>query len=155
MLARAQSLYLFIAALLAFSSLLFPFWYYMAGTAYLLTDFTPFSSAGIVHITGIYVSSILSPISGILSIAAIFLYKNRSLQSTLISVLIVIFLADVLSGLTAAHFMNEYLSQEAGTAVEHQPGAGLFVLLPQPLLFWLAMRGVKKDEKIVNAYKRL
>jgi len=155
MLARAQSLYLLIAALLAFSSLLFPFWYYIEATEYVLTDFSPFSEAGVLHITGVYVSSILSPISGILSIAAIFLYKNRSLQSTLISVLIVIFLADVLSGLTAAHFMNEYLSQGAETAVEHQPGAGLFVLLPQPLLFWLAMRGVKKDEKIVNAYKRL
>ena len=155
MLARTQTLYLFLAALLAFSSMFFPFWYFIADTEYLLMDFSALAGANTMHIVGLYVSSIVSPITGLLSIAAIFLYKNRGLQSTLIVVLILLFLVDVLSGLTAAHFMNEYLSQSHATAVENLPGAGLFILLPEPLLFWLAMKGVQKDEKIANAYKRL
>ncbi len=155
MLARLQSLYLFIAALLAFSSLLFPFWYYLADSQYLLMDFSPLAGANTLHLFTLYISSIVSPVTGLLSIAAVFLYKNRALQSKLIFILILLFLIDILSGLTAAHFMNEQLGQRFGSAVEHSPGAGFFVILPLPLLFWLAMKGVKKDEKIASAYKRL
>lgn len=155
MLARMQSLYLFIAALLAFSSLFFPFWYFITETEYLLKDFSPLAGANSIHVFGLYVSGIVSPVTGLLSIAAVFLYKNRALQSKLIVVLILLFLVDILSGLTAAHFMNEHLKQNFGPGVEHLPGAGFFVLLPEPLLFWLAMKGVKKDEKIASAYKRL
>lgn len=155
MLARMQSLYLFIAALLAFSSLFFPFWYFITETEYLLKDFSPLAGAGSVHVFGFYVSGIVSPVTGLLSIVAVFLYKNRALQSKLIVVLILLFLVDILSGLIAAHFMNEHLRQSFGPGVEHLPGAGFFVLLPEPLLFWLAMKGVKKDEKIASAYKRL
>ncbi len=155
MLARAQSLYLLIAALLAFSSTFFPFWHFIAETKYLLSDFAPLSTAGIIHVAGIYISSIVSPVIGLLSIATILLYKNRTLQNKLILVLILLFLVDVLSGLGAAHFMNEHLMQGSEAAVEHAPGAGFFVLLPEPLFFWLAMKGVKKDEKIASAYKRL
>ncbi len=156
MLARLQSLYLFLAALLAFSSLLFPFWYYsMEESHYLLLDFQPLASASSMHIVSLYVSSIISPVTGLLAIIAIFFYKTRALQTTLILVLILLFLVDLLSGLAAAHFMNEQLLASFGSGVEHAPGAGFFVLLPEPVLFWLAMKGVKKDEKIANAYKRL
>ena len=155
MLARTQSLYLLIAALFAFSSMLFPFWYFIAGTEYFLMDFRPFAEANIFHIFSLYVSSIVSPLTGLLSIAAVFLYKNRALQSKMILVLILLFLVDIFSGLTAAHFVNEQLGQSFGSGVEHSPGVGFFILLPLPLLFWLAMRGVKKDEKIASAYKRL
>ncbi|WP_294345527.1 DUF4293 domain-containing protein [Prosthecochloris sp.] len=155
MLARMQSFYFLTAALFAFSSSFFPFWYFAAETPLFLLDFRPLADAGVIHVFSLYVSSIVSPVTGIVSIAAIFLYKNRSLQSTLIVVLILLFLVDLLSGLTAAHFMNQKLGLSFGSGIEHSPGAGFFVLLPEPLLFWLAMKGVKKDEKIVNAYKRL
>lgn len=155
MLARMQSFYLLTAALFAFSSLFFPFWYFATETPLLLMDFRPLADAGVIHVFSLYVSSVVSPLTGLLSIAAIFFYKNRSLQSTLIVVLILLFLIDLLSGLTAAHFMNQQLGQSFGSGIEHSPGAGFFVLLPEPLFFWLAMKGVKKDEKIVNAYKRL
>ena len=155
MFARMQSLYLFTAALLAFSSVFFPFWYYVAESRYLLMDFRPFAEANSIHVFTLYISSIVSPITGLLSIAAMFLYKNRMLQSRLILALILLFLVDVLSGLAAAHFMNQQLEQAFGSGVAHSPGAGFFVILPEPLLFWLALKGVKKDEKIASAYKRL
>ncbi|MBF0586744.1 DUF4293 domain-containing protein [Prosthecochloris sp. N3] len=155
MLARVQTLCLLVAAILAFTSSFLPFWTYASQASYVLSDFFPQSEAGIVHLTTLYLSSILSPLTGIGSVAAIFLYSNRKLQTTVISVLIGFFLADLLSGLTAAHFLNVWLQQSAPAAVEHSPGAGLFVMLPLPLLYWLAMKGVQKDEKIANAYKRL
>lgn len=155
MLARMQSLYLFIAALLAFSSMFFPFWHFIADSLYVLRDFRPFTEANVVHIVSLHVSGIVSLAIGLLSIAALFFYKNRTLQSTLILVLFLLFFVDILSGLTASHFMNVKLGQDFGPGVEHSPGAGFFVLLPMPLLFWLARKGVKKDEKIATAYKRL
>ncbi len=155
MLARLQSLYLFLAAILALSSMFFPFWYYMAESSYLLVDFSPIAGANMLHVFSLYVSSIVSPVTAVISVAAVFLYKNRALQSKLIMLLILLFLVDVFSGLTAAHFVNEYLAETFGSEAEHAPGAGLFLLIPLPLLFWLAMRGVKKDEKIATAYKRL
>jgi len=154
MLARIQSLYLFIAALLALSSMFFPFWYFVSADSYALRDFGPLMEAGALHVAGLYLSSVLSPLTALLSIAAIFLYRNRALQSKLILFLILLFLADILTGLLSAHFLNEYLSR-SNEAVSHSPGEGLFVLLPEPLLFWLALGAVKKDEKIATAYKRL
>jgi len=93
-------------------------------------------------------------LTAILSLASIFLFKNRVLQSKLILLGILLFLGDLFSGLTAAHFLNQYF-QSIGTAVTHKPEAGFFILLPEPVLFMMALKGVKKDEKIVNAYKRL
>lgn len=154
MFARAQTFYLFAAALLAFSSMFFPFWYFVSDSSYALRDFGPLAGAGALHAVGLYLSSILSPLVALLAAGAALLYKNRALQSRIILLLIVLFLGDILTGLLSAHFVNIYLEQST-SAVEHAPGEGLFMLLPEPLLFWLALKGVKKDEKIATAYKRL
>ena len=152
---RIQNLYLFLAGLLAEGSMFFPFWSFSAGKIYFITDFASFSTPGILYVTeSCYAAGIFSPLTAILSLASIFLFKNRVLQSKLILLGILLFLGDLFSGLTAAHFLNQYF-QSIGTAVTHQPEAGFFILLPEPVLFMMALKGVKKDEKIVNAYKRL
>ncbi len=155
MVARIQNLYLFLAGLLAAGSMFFPFWSFSAGKIYFITDFASFSTPGILYVTeSCYAAGIFSPLTAILSLASIFLFKNRVLQSKLILLGILLFLGDLFSGLTAAHFLNQYF-QSIGTAVTHKPEAGFFILLPEPVLFMMALKGVKKDEKIVNAYKRL
>ena len=155
MVARVQNLYLFLAGLLAAGSMYFPFWSFSAGKIYFITDFASFSTPGILYVTeSCYAAGIFSPLTAILSLASIFLFKNRVLQSKLILLGILLFLGDLFSGLTAAHFLNQYF-QSIGTAVTHKPEAGFFILLPEPVLFMMALKGVKKDEKIVNAYKRL
>ena len=155
MVARIQNLYLFLAGLLAAGSMFFPFWSFSAGKIYFITDFASFSTHGILYVTeSCYAAGIFSPLTAILSLASIFLFKNRVLQSKLILLGILLFLGDLFSGLTAAHFLNQYF-QSIGTAVTHKPEAGFFILLPEPVLFMMALKGVKKDEKIVNAYKRL
>jgi Domain of unknown function (DUF4293) len=155
MVARIQNLYLFLAGLLAAGNMFFPFWSFSAGKIYFITDFASFSTPGILYVTeSCYAAGIFSPLTAILSLASIFLFKNRVLQSKLILLGILLFLGDLFSGLTAAHFLNQYF-QSIGTAVTHKPEAGFFMLLPEPVLFMMALKGVKKDEKIVNAYKRL
>ena len=92
--------------------------------------------------------------TAIISIAAIFLYKNRTLQSKFILLAILLFVADLFSGLTAAHFMNQHF-ENIRAIITHRPEAGFFIILPEPVLLMLALKGVKKDDKIANAYKRL
>jgi hypothetical protein len=154
MLARIQTIYLILAALLAFGSMALPFWSFSAGQLFLITDFSSFREAGILYSAGSIASGICSPLTGIVSLAAMITYRNRKLQKNLILLGIVLFAGDMLSGLTTAHFMNQYF-QSTGMAVTHKPEAGLFMLLPEPVLFWLSLKGVRKDEKIATAYKRL
>jgi len=154
MIARIQTLYLFLAALLAAGSMFLPFWSVTAEQQYLFSDFSLYSGAGAFFLTGSYAAGIFSPLTALAAIAAIFLYKKRPLQRSLILLAILLFLGDLLSGLTAAHFMNQHF-QALAPEVAHRPEAGFFILLPEPFLFWLAMKGVVRDEKIANAYKRL
>jgi hypothetical protein len=154
MLSRIQSLYLFLAALLAFGSMAMPFWTFQTGHIVLFGDFMDVQGAGIVVTAGSIAGGIFSPLTGITSLAAIFLFKNRKLQQKLIALCFALFAADLLSGLTGGHFLNLYLQTQA-QAVTFQPGGGMFMILPEPVLFWLATLGVKKDEKIASAYKRL
>ncbi|NMW22536.1 MAG: DUF4293 domain-containing protein [Chlorobiaceae bacterium] len=155
MVARIQTLYLFLAGLLAVGSIFVPFWSFSAGKIYLISDFASFTTPGILYVTeSCFAAGIFSPLTAIISLAAIVLFKNRVLQTKLILLAILLFLGDLFSGLTAAHFMNHYL-QHISSTVTHKPEAGFFMLLPEPVLFMLALKGVKKDDKIANAYKRL
>ncbi len=155
MVARIQNLYLFLAGLLAIGSMFVPFWSFSAGKIFVITDFASFSTPGILYVTeSCFAAGIFSPITAILSLAAIFVFKNRVLQTRLIQLSILLFLGDLFSGLTAAHFLNQYF-HSIGTTATHRPEAGFFMLLPEPVLLILALKGVKKDDKIANAYKRL
>ncbi|NTU58961.1 MAG: DUF4293 domain-containing protein [Chlorobiaceae bacterium] len=154
MLTRIQSLYLFLAALLAFGSMTQPFWLFQSSQTILFGDFTQIQGASVIVTAFSMAGGIFSPLTGIVAIAAIFLFNNRKLQLQLILLCILLFAGDIFSGLIAAHFLNEFL-HTGGTAVTHHPSNGFFMLLPEPILFWLASTGVKKDEKIATAYKRL
>ncbi|NTW69936.1 MAG: DUF4293 domain-containing protein [Chlorobiaceae bacterium] len=154
MLARIQTLYLFLAGLLAVASMMFPFWSFNTATLIFLNDLTSWPEAGILQVTSNYAAGIFSPLTAIVALAAIFLYKKRDLQKKLILLGIVLFVCDLFSSLAAAHFMNQFFNC-AYTSFTHKPEAGLYLLLPEPVLFWLALGGIKKDDKIANAYKRL
>jgi hypothetical protein len=154
MLSRIQSLYLFLAALLAFGSMAFPFWSFTTDTLILFGDFMDVQGAGVIVTAGSIGGGILSPLTGIVALVTIFMFSKRKLQQTLIALCFVLFTADLLAGLVGGHFLKQYLETQS-TSVSFAPGSGLFMLLPEPVLFWLASLGVKKDEKIATAYKRL
>lgn len=154
MLSRIQSLYLLIAALLAFFSMAYPFWVFTTNTVVLFGDFNSMESAGVIVSVSSIAGGILSLLTGIVALITMFLFSKRKLQQTLISLCVVLFVADLLAGLAGGHFLKQYLEMQS-TSVSFVPGSGLFILLPEPILFWLASLGVKKDEKIATAYKRL
>ena len=154
MFSRIQTLYLFIAALLAFGSMAFPFWSFTTDHLILFGDFKDVQGAGFVVTAGSIGGGILSPLTGIVALSTIFLYSNRKLQQKLIFLCYVLFAADMLAGLAGGHFLKQHL-ETLSTTVSFAPGGGMFLLLPEPVLFWLASLGVKKDEKIATAYKRL
>ncbi|MEI6758119.1 MAG: DUF4293 family protein [Chlorobium sp.] len=154
MVARIQNLYLLLAGLLAIASIFLPFWSFNTGHLFLICDFVSSETAEVQYSIGSYASGIFSVVTALASFTAIFFFKNRALQSKLILLAIVLFALDLLSGLTAAHFLNQYF-ESLHKAVTHNPEAGMYILLPEPVLLWLALKGVKKDDKIANAYKRL
>lgn len=154
MLSRIQSLYLLLAALLAFGSMTMPFWTFTAGNVVLFGDFMDVQGAGIIVTTGSIAGGVLSPLTGIVSLATIFQFKNRKVQQKLISLCFALFAADLVAGLAGGHFLKLYLETQSAS-VSFIPGGGMFLILPEPVLFWLASLGVKKDEKIATAYKRL
>ena len=154
MVARIQNLYLLLAGLLAIASIFLPFWSFNAGHLFLICDFVSSEISEVQYSIGSYSSGIFSVLTALISFAAIFFFKNRALQSKLILLAIAFFALDLLSGLTAAHFLNQYF-ESLHKAVTHKPEAGMFILLPEPVLLWMALKGVKKDDKIANAYKRL
>jgi len=154
MAARIQNLYLFLAGLFAIASIFFPFWSFSAGHLYLITDFSTSEIAEMQYAFACYACGIFSSLTAIISLSTILLYKNRALQSKLILLALMLFIATLFSGLTAAHFMNQHF-QHIGGIITHKPEAGFFIILPEPLLLMLALKGVKTDDKIANAYKRL
>ena len=154
MVARIQNLYLFLAGLLALLSMFFPFWSFSAGNIFLISDVGSSTIPDLVFSVATHAGLIFSPLTALISVAAIFFFKNRALQSKLILLAILLFLGDLFSGLTASHVMNQHL-QTIGAAITHKPEAGFFILLPEPVLLLLALKGVKTDDKIANAYKRL
>ncbi|TLU81852.1 MAG: DUF4293 family protein [Chlorobium sp.] len=154
MVARIQNLYLFLAGLLALLSMFFPFWSFSAGNIFLISDVGSSTIPDLVFSVATHAGLIFSPLTALISVTAIFFFKNRALQSKLILLAILLFLGDLFSGLTAAHVMNQHL-QTIGAAITHKPEAGFFILLPEPVLLLLALKGVKTDDKIANAYKRL
>jgi hypothetical protein len=154
MFSRIQTLYLFLATLLAFGSMTQPFWSFTTDHLILFGDFMDVQGAGLIVTAGSIGGGILSPLTGIVSIATVFMFKNRKLQQTLITLCFALFAADLFVGLAGGHFLKQYLETQS-TSVSFSPGSGLFMLLPEPVLFWLASLGVKKDEKIATAYKRL
>jgi hypothetical protein len=154
MLARIQSLYLFLAALLAAASMLFPFWSFSSESLFVISDFGASTIADIRYTIACYAGSAFSPLTAAISLAAVFLFNKRDIQTKLIIAAMAFFALDLFSGLAAAHFMNLHFL-EIGTAMDHRPETGFYLLLPEPVLLFMAMKGIKKDEKIATAYKRL
>lgn len=158
MIQRIQTVYLFIAALATLSLLLMPF-----GKVY--TDLFGFtfdafavkdiSATPTVAMSTFYIA-ILVIISAVMSIAAIFMYKNRPRQISMIYVNILVFLfciALMLFIYPDIVFINKGLMAKEDI-FEYNP----WILIPlciTALSLYLANRAIKKDEKLVKAADRL
>ncbi len=143
MIQRKQTLYLLVAAMLSGGLVfLFDLWTTNAGEAIAITSVLNESSFLIQSIFFTYV------LSALLSIAAIFLFKNRQLQFVLgrVNMLNNFYLLGVLI------YVSLTLSGEAAVS---KKGIGMFIPVMVIVLLALANKAIKKDEDLVKSADRL
>ena len=142
MLQRIQSLYLLVSGLIS-GGIVFVvnIWSTVKGQLFLTDMFS--SENGLVQIVPVFFL-----VSAILSIATIFLFKNRKLQFVLGRLNILINL--ILLGLLV------YLSLNLpGEAAVSEKGIGMFLPVLVVLLLVFANKAIKKDEDLVKSVDRL
>lgn len=148
MIQRIQTVFLFLASCLSGAQFLLPYERTDAGnpaaTLPAFSDgvFNPLDNPGLAG---------LSALAALVSIAAVFLYKNRPLQARitggalLSSVLLLALLAFSMYQIAGAI--------PAGGSVQYQAGLALPVLAL--ICQWLAGRAIRKDEALVKSMDRL
>lgn len=135
MIQRIQSIWLLLASIAAFAGITFPFY---AGTD---AQGIPSSTLDATDSLPLLINTI---IVGIISLLAIFLYKNRKLQINLC-------LIAILAQITLIYFYYAETKRYMG---------GTFALtsILEPLvvvLLILAILGIRKDDKIIKESNRL
>lgn len=132
MIQRVQTIYLLLASAAAFLLLRFPF-YYVAAPNY-----------NEINGAGQYSTLIGLAFSASVSLIAIFLFSNRMLQ---LKIVLANFLLSVLLG----YFIYKI--------IEEHPGGGFTIfaiaLIAIPILQWMAIIRIYKDEKLVKDTDRL
>ncbi len=148
MIQRIQSIFLLLASGSIFGQFGLPYLQTSADdparTMPILADgiFNPLDNIGLLGLT---------MLAGLASLLAIFLFRNRSLQSSFtIGALLSSGLLLALAGFTA---YNTLASLPPGGSAHYQAGLALPVVA---LLFqWLAGRSIRKDERLVRSVDRL
>ena len=142
MIQRIQSLYLLVAGIIS-GGLTFVFKLWSTNKEIIFsTDLLNSSSILDKSIPLLYI------VSAILSIVAIFLFKNRQLQFVFgrLNILTNLFLLGVLV------YLSLTLSGEASVS---EKGIGMFIPVITILLVVLANKAIKKDEDLVKSVDRL
>jgi hypothetical protein len=140
MLQRIQSVWLLLAAIAAFLTIKLSFY---SGNLVV-----PGQTASFHYLTATFNIWILIVTIAMVCIAAIdiFLYKNRKLQGRLAILGLLLSLLNIFLYLNAIHQFVENQGSHTLTAI--------FVLVI-PVLFFLAFRGIYKDQKLVKSLERL
>lgn len=143
MIQRIQTVFLLLAAVSAGLPLWLP---YLTGNSALPIfadgQFNAFDNPGLLG---------LCVLSGVLGLAAVFLYSNRPLQARIAGAGAVVSLfALLLLGFT---LYQVYAQEKANWPL--QLGASLFLSPLAVVLFWLALRAIRKDEALVKSMDRL
>lgn len=146
MIQRIQSLFLFLGGALMLAVLGFPFATtesVIAGSAYF--NDAAFSARDNLALLALY------GLSGVLALAAIFLFRNRTLQMRLA---IFSAIAGVLAiGLTILFFWQDSKALESLAPV--QDGVSAYLPVLGLIGLFLAYRYIGKDEKLVRSMDRL
>lgn len=139
MIQRLQSVWLLLAAAAAFCSLQFPFY---SGNMIMDNQSKRIELTAQSHL----LLTILSAGVGIASLIAIFLYKNRKIQLRLVVVTLFVSILNLV-----LFFMQ---------TKKFVPGEGNYSLTAifaifVPVLLFFAIRGIRRDEKLVKSLDRL
>lgn len=148
MIQRIQSIFLFVAAAAGFGQFATPYLTSEpgnpAGTLPALADnvVNPFDNPGLLG---------LCMLGGLVSLVAIFLYKNRPLQARLAGGAAV---ASILLIVLAA-FVIFQLNQQMPEGGATHFGVGLALPIVAMVSNWLAARSIRSDEQLVRSSDRL
>jgi len=150
MIQRIQSLYLLLSTALLIAVLFIPFGVFQ--TSYGACEYTAFSIAGIAGKSALPLWSLplLTLLSSVLAFITIFLYKKRDLQIRLC--LINSLLIAILSMAAAAIL---YMVKSDMFLAEFKIGVGFLLPIVALLLNFMAMKAIKKDEKLVKSWDRI
>jgi hypothetical protein len=142
MIQRIQTVWLLLASIAIFASLKIPF--YAGNISTTAVDGTIVKTWTELNGMSNMIANILTISTGVIALISIFLFNNRKLQ--LRFVVVSIFLEIIL--------MFNYESN-IKKFVEGQYSIGAFLPLLAVLLFFLAARGIRKDNKIIAESNRL
>lgn len=140
MLQRMQSVWLLLAAICAVLSIKYPFFSGNIETTEHLANFQ--------YLTASFNIWILITTVAMACIAAIdiFLYKNRKMQSRLAILGILLSIGNIFLYLKEIHRFIEHQGSHTITSI---------FVFAIPILFFLAARGIYKDQKLVKSLDRL
>ncbi len=141
MIQRIQTIWLLIAATLAFLALQFPFY---IGNKMVDNIATPMELTG--RSDGNFFALICSVAIALLSLIAIFMFKQRKTQ---VRMVIVAFLLSLVNIVLFIMESREFLPGQGGF---HLSSAFVFLI---PVFLILAWRGIYKDEKLIKSLDRL
>lgn len=142
MIQRIQTIYLFLAAAAAGAMFALP----IATTAEAQADSVVFADAAFEVQDKITMMGAFG-LAALLLFVIIFLFNNRSLQMNLTKA--GLFLTGVGVGAGIYHFFNDQAADLA------QPAAGLILPVLVVVFAYLALRNIKKDDKLVRSVDRL
>jgi hypothetical protein len=150
MIQRIQSLYLLLTTALLIAVLFIPFGVFQ--TSYGVCEYTAFSIAGIAGKSALPLWSLplLILLSSTLAFSTIFLYKKRSLQIrvSLINSLLISILSMGAAGILFMVKSDIFLA-------EFKIGVGFALPILALLFNFLAIKAIKKDEKLVKSWDRI
>jgi len=152
---RIQSIYLFIAGLsvLLLSLLPIPLALFQNNPNTSISSNTPIND-GILTIDDYLPLLGLGAFIGLVAIIAIFLFKNRKAQIKLVYLLI--FLLVCLAALcTILAYKDYFFMKTNGLILSWTPSFGIGLPIISLILFILAAKYIKKDEKLVRSMDRL
>jgi hypothetical protein len=154
MLQRVQTIWLFLASAAIFSLFLFPYLqiYNIDGSfkALKITGVQESLGGQIVQSESFLALTIATVVIGLIPIFTIFLFNNRTLQIKLSYLAIV-------SILGFSFWLVQTAKQALGAVTLQSENYGLGVILPSLSVFFivLALRGIRKDEKLIKSADRL
>ena len=154
MLQRIQSVWLLLATICIFALFLFPYLQSVnTGSGFKSVKATGiYESVGgqVVQTEGFLGITIATVVLGLIPFAAIFLYKNRKRQ------LMICYLA-ILLILGYTFWLVQTAKSYIGSVTLQWENYGIGILLPSLAVLFtiLAIRGIKRDEKLIKSAERL
>lgn len=151
MIQRIQSVYLLLATIVTVVAMCLPIGTYLDAQALSMASFTPLGlSLANGDTTSTWALLVLLLFSALLSLAAIFLFRNRQLQMRT-----TVFNALLLLGYYVATVVFIFMLKDSIGAETFRPGLGLAFPAMSIIFCYLAFRGIYRDDVMVKAADRL